>query len=260
MQKNLIGLLIIIFGILTSSCNYFNDPDDELILNVDNEFEISMKEVLGSDVRGVEFTIVSLTKQECQETILELKKKTTLNSLNIEIADILFPDICGAKGSYPIGSASFNIAERLYQLEVNIQDIVNHKGTLEVTNNAYMLGFQNTNGLIPTTDFLHRIPNNFVWGYYQAQKSIEIEKLESFFTSNYFTIGPLRHLQNGYYSYFSIDKEGQISIENIPTLGTVVQFGFENMEISNIKDKVSRFKTLNPGLTFKFYASDGSEF
>lgn len=243
-----------------ASCAGFNNPGSELILNVDNEFEIGILEVLGEDSRSIEFTITSLDKQSCQETKLDLQHKTTLNSLNINISDIILPAECGVKGSYPEGKVQFNLTEREYELQVDIQDIVQHKGILNVKDNSYELTIGSEKGLILGTGLLQRIPENFVWGYYQTSIETELSNLRTFFQNSNLEIERLTNMDAGYYSYFDIDSEGNLIIEDLPSSGNVQPFGFMNMPIAELKTKVENFKVENPNLNLNFFGADGSEF
>ncbi len=244
---------------MLSACSNFN-PDGEVILNVDNEFEIAIKEVLAPDVRAVEFTITSLDRQDCQEATLALSQKTTLNSLNIDIEDIVIPVSCGPKGTYPEGIALFNIAERLYQLEVNVKDIVNHKGVLEVNADFYTLGLSNKKGLIPTTDFLFRIPDDFIWGYYQFENEAEEDLFERLFEENDLIVKQMTHMSPGHYSYFDIDIQGNLILADAPSNASSKPFAFDNIDIETIKESVNRFKVEYPNASIEMFASDGSSF
>lgn len=254
------GLLLVLASLFISGCANFNNPGAEYILNVDTEFEISMREKLGGDAGSIEFTITSLDPQQCQETLLDLESRTTLNSLSIKIADIIIPIECGSKGSYPEGSTLFNVAERTYELEIDIQDIVQHKGELTVNPDSYKLSLSGEKGLILSTDLIEKIPDNFVWGYYQSSITSELNKLLYFFEENGLLIKPLSSMKQGHYSYFDVDAQGNIIIEDIPSSGHVQSFAFSDVSLAELQAKVGEFKKENPNLNINFFGSDGSEF
>ena len=258
---SVIRFVIILFFIISfGSCNTFVNPDDEIILNVYNEFELVMQESLLSDERAIEFVLKSVNEQECQEAVLDIKKTNTFISLNIEIADVLVPDNCAPQPSFPEGSALFYLSERKYQLEINVKNIVNHKGALEVTSDSYELTLENESGLIPNTNHLYRIPQDFIWGYYQAKTTGERNKLNQFLESSDLVFTPLNHMNQGFYSYFHIDDIGNVELEEVPTEGIVKVFAFENININNVRQKVENFKASYGDLIINFSASDGTSF
>jgi hypothetical protein len=259
MKKGVLGLLVSLF-MLFSACTNLSDPDETLILNVDNEFEISIKEILGNDERSIAFQITSLEKQDCEKTELDIKKKESSDQLNIEITDIIFPPNCGELGSYPIGVATFAVLERIYKLEVNVNDVINHNGILEVADNTYKLALENAKGLILTKDILNRVPDNFVWGYYTTEKMDEINKINDFLETHNLEINALSNLSQGYYSYFNIDDNGLIEVELETTTGSTISFGFENLSIKSLEAEINDFKSINPEIDIFMFGSDGSAF
>ena len=257
----MIRFIIILFLLINlGSCNTFVNPDDEIILNVYNEFELVMQESLITNERAIEFVLKSVNEQECLEALLDIKKTNTFNSLNIEIADVIIPDNCAPQPSFPEGSALFYLSERKYQLEINVKNIVNHLGALEVTSDAYVLTLENESGLIPNTNHLYRIPQDFIWGYYQAKTTGERNKFNEFLESSDLIFKPLDHMSQGFYSYFHIDDKGEVELEDAPNEGIVKVFAFDNINIEDVRQKVENFKATHEGLIINFSASDGTSF
>lgn len=259
MRKRIFGIFSI-FLLFSFGCGTINNPDETTILNVDNEFEISIKEILENNERSISFEIISLEEQECEETKLYIKKRESSDQLNIDITDIIFPETCGAKGSYPIGTVSFEVLERLYKLEVNVNDIINHKGVLEVSDNIYRLGLENVKGLIATKNILNRVPDNFVWGYFDSNIIEELNSIENLFASLNLEMHSFSEFPVGYYSYFSIDDQGKIEVEAAEDITSAISFGFENVSIKSLQADINEFKYANPNINIQFFGSDGSSF
>lgn len=259
MRKSILGIFSVLL-FLTIGCSTVNNPDETTILNVDNEFEISIKEILDNNERSISFEIISLEEQECEETELYIRKRESSDQLNIDITDIIYPETCGAKSSYPIGTVSFEVLERIYKLEININDIINHSGVLEVSDDTYRLGLETAKGLIATKNILNRVPDNFVWGFFDTNIVNEINAIENLFSNLQLEMKIFPEFDSGYYSYFSIDDFGKIKVEAAENLNSAISFGFENVSIKSLQADINDFKYANPNIDIQFYGSDGSSF
>jgi hypothetical protein len=253
-----IVLSLIACILFLSSCDYFGDPGSEIILNIDNEFEVGMKEVLFEDHRELEFTITSVEKLDCKDTALELIQSLSGNAINININDITMPTPCVSEESFPIGVASFELPYYNYIVGVRVQEQVPQSGELQVTQDGYNLDLTNAKGFIAETEELNRIPDAFVWGYYKATNSYEQGIIESFLAEHNYEIKPLTHLNKGNYSYFEITPEGDIVINDLPTDGIVKTLAFDLTILDDIKEAVKNFKEANKDLQLILHGSDGS--
>jgi hypothetical protein len=255
MKINL-SLLACVF--LISACDYFGDPGSAVILNIDNEFEVGIREVLFEDHRELEFNITSVEKLDCKDAALELSQNLSGNAININVTDISMPTPCVEEESFPSGLASFELPENNYIVGVRVQDQVPQAGELHVTPDGYHLDLNNAKGFIAEKEVLNRIPNAFVWGYYKATNNYERDLLDSFLIENGYETKPLTHLLPGNYSYFSITAQGAIIIDDLPKDGIVKALAFDLTVLDDIKEVVSNFKSTHKDLQLILHGSDGS--
>lgn len=253
-----INLSLLACTFLISACGYFGDPGSAVILNIDNEFEVGMKEVLFEDHRELEFNVTSVEKLNCKDTALELVKSLSGNAININIKDISMPTPCIKEESFPSGLASFELPENNYIFGVRVQEQVPQSGELLVTADGYNLNLTNAKGFIAEKEVLNRIPNAFVWGYYRVSNTYEQDLIDSFLIDNGYHSEPLTHLEPGYYSYFTITPQGAIIIEDLPSEGIVKALAFDLTILDDIKEVVSDFKAANKDLQLILHGSDGS--
>ncbi|GLR15698.1 hypothetical protein [Portibacter lacus] len=252
------GFIALLF--LVGSCSYFSDPGSELVLNVDNEFEIEMVEILEPTQRSLAINITLLDQFKCQDSELGLVQNISNNNLSIIIQDIITPPDCNDETSYPQGTATFHVNNNTYDLGIQVQEQVNQNGILQVSDKGYELDLSTAKGLIIDQPYINKIPSRFIWGYYQAVDSSEQEIIESFLLRNDYSTRPLTYMKPGKYSYFEIDEQGEIFVNDAPSSGIVKTLAFDLADLNEIKEVVSNFKATHSDINLKLFGSDGSVF
>jgi len=249
--------LLLVF-LLLSSCSLFEDPGAELILNVDNEFSLDMREELLPESRALRLSLLAVNEVMCDESELIMESAKNGRFINIQINEISMVGNCDSGKSFPSGEADFDVRKILYDLEIKVKDLTSHFGTINVTGKEYSIALEDTKGLTLLTNNLKSVPSNFVWGYFQNSNEQVSTQVETFLRANDLEDRPLSHLTPGFYSYFSIDDVGMINISEIPFSGSVSKFGFDNVDLNNLKSKVTGFKSRNPDIKFMMHFSDGT--
>lgn len=242
------------------SCSLFQDPEEELIFNVDNQFELQLKEILHESNRELVFTLISLDAIACEATSLEINMSSNYNEINLDVVQVNYPEQCGENYSYPEGQTFLEIEKKTYNLGINILDFIKHEGTLSSDDAFYTLDLVDSKGLISSLDKLNRIPDNFIWGYQQTFTDNEKEKISNFFKNNDWPKKIPEDLNRGTYSYFTVDQFGNFKMDNLPQTGIIRTFAIMNTSIHEASRLVNSFKTENPEIRITFFASDGSTF
>lgn len=253
-----VSLSLIAFMVVFSSCGYFNDPGSDLIVNIDTEFEIVIKENLTENGRGLLFNITSLDELQCEDTALEVSKISSNSEINIIINEITMPNQCGSLRSFPAGVAEFQVVSGDYLFGFQVQEQQAQKGSMQVTPDSYSLNLQNAKGLLIEKPLVYKIPANFVWGYYKAKSTSEERILEEFLLKNDLIVRPFNYLNQGNYSYFDIDADGYVIPEDLPSEGIVKALAFDLIQLEDLKEIVSNFKAANPDILLILNGSDGS--
>ncbi|WP_235296109.1 hypothetical protein [Portibacter marinus] len=255
-MRSSVGLFLVL--LLFGGCSLFNEPGSELILNVDNEFEVDIIEHLQPEGRDLRFAMSSINEVMCEESELVLQTAKSSNAINIKINEIAVMDNCNSGMSYPYGEADFKLRNRDYQLSIQVKELNSHFGMLNVSEEEYIITMEDSKGLVLTRNNLQKIPNSFAWGYYQNTANGSSDLISSFLRENNLVVRPLVHLKPGFYSYFSIDSEGNVIIDDLPYSGSIEKIAFDNIDLTKVKDNLSTFKTQNPDLKFTMYFSDGT--
>lgn len=251
-------LSFLAFLFFLGGCSYFNDPGSELVLNVDNEFEIDIRESLLSDGRELQFYMTAINDVMCEESELILDASKSVNLINIVISEIAMTNGCDVGTSFPSGEVSFNLRNSRYDLMIQVKDHTSQSGFLDVNDTEYTINLDDTKGLILERNNLKRIPEKFMWGHYPSDNAGQSDRVASFLAENDLVFRPLTHLAEGYYSYFSIDRNGNIKFDDLPYSGASKKIAFDNIDLESAKTLITNFKQENPDLKLTMYFSDGT--
>lgn len=258
MLSKLRYILLPLFFLVIFSCNKNLEEDKKWIFNLDNQFELGMREILSSTERALEFKLTALDPVECDSSSFVLKTKSSVSKLEIEVTDLTYDANCSGSGSFPEGTISIPSRNNTYDLNINILDFIDHKGVFSITNDQFILDISDSQGLIAPVQVLNKIPNFFIWGYYQTFNQQEAKKITDFFAENNLIETTEGQIPSGTYSYFYVDRTGKISMEDLPEKGNVETFSFLNVNLMGIKEKLTEFKSTYPDINLHFYFSDGS--
>lgn len=241
-----------------AGCSYFNDPGSELILNLDNEFEVEMKEHLIPGGRDLRFSITSLSRVDCEDAELTLETERSGDAISITISDIVTTPECSGGTSFPEGEALFQVRRKQYDLMIQVKEQVSQQGLLDVSDTEYQINLDNTKGFVVDRTVLKKIPENFAWGYIQPIDDEQKTFVYDFLSTNGLVYRPLVNLAPGHYSYFNISEDGTITIEDKPYSGMSEEIGFTNVDLAKIKPIIAQFKDANPAIKITMNFSDGT--
>ncbi len=205
MKNPLISLLLFLFVASLSSC-LENDTEYLPLGSV----ELQMTEDLSVSPRRLHFNFFTEEDYECINYIIRHTSTSTAGNIDINLIDIEKTALCLTNhgpalviielDSYQPGN---------YQVLVKVGDVTN-TGSLEVTEERYVITFDDPEMLTAQYDTLHRIPDDMIWGivgYYSEEGELIVDS----FLDSLENIGAQpRVLSTGDYGYFQADSIGQI--------------------------------------------------
>jgi hypothetical protein len=148
----------------------------------------------------------------------------------------------------------------VYDLNINLDNIVNNRGVLLVEFDKYSIDLETTNGIRLTHDELMRLPDNSIWGLF-AYDDIAFEEVSQDFLS-FFSDFDDENFPSGYYGNFIIDELGNLVLNNsLAGREYVKTFTFRNVfEMSLVQDVIMSFRDqYENNIDIKIFTSNGSE-
>ena len=234
-----------------------------VIINVEDDFYIDIFENLDDKVFHI--TVKSIQQQDCQNALIDYSLDTSdEDQIVISINDIIEPETC-IPGNAPafVSIPIENVEERSYNIQINLKDVINNKGSLTISNTDYFLGMNTENGIELLHKILYKIPKNTIWGYVGYEEENGKTTAESFIKE----IEDISTNMNidggydiGYYGYFNILEDRNFSLSSEPEdkFHTSFIFSFDgaSQEITAIIDS---YCNSNPGINFIVFNEEGEE-
>lgn len=261
-MKNIYQIVIILIALVFSGCAAKQDANVELLIGIEKEFLLSLREDLKPSGNTLGFYLETIQDQRCPDVRIEYDLVKKEQEIRFDIQQLTFPEPCaGEEAPASVLAPLGGLTTGTYHLELILQSTIASEGVLEVLDDRYFIQLYAENGIQLVSDMLLKIPEGVVWGYvayeFPEQESAGVDFLDS--------LAPLIadiSIEDGYYGHFSIEN-GQVSVAEeadygivIPIFGEVTP-GF-NTEISQL---VEQFRTANKDY-FKIYLQrwDGTRF
>ncbi|MEN0046255.1 MAG: hypothetical protein AAF806_04245, partial [Bacteroidota bacterium] len=158
-----IGILLILLA-----CEKKLQEPSVLLADLDDEFEIEMRELLGEEQRTLILLLETIHEQECENQSIKtsLNKESDHFVLNIEEITKPQPRECIRERTTAEGTASLGeIGGGVYELEINLKSEVINRGKLLVSQEKYEVLMDSDFGFFLPYPVLRRIPAGTIWGY-----------------------------------------------------------------------------------------------
>ena len=147
----------------------------------------------------------------------------------------------------------------VYDVDINLDNIVNNQGILLVEFDKYSLDLETTKGINLSHEVLMRIPDNSIWGYF-AYDNDSLEEVSKDFLS-FFSDFDDENFPAGFYGDFQVDNLGNLILQsNIENHTYVKTFTFRNVfEMSLLRGVIETFRNdYGDEIEIRIYTSNGS--
>lgn len=254
---------LVLIVVSLSACKVEPLDDPIIVPVVDQEFALEMWQNLASDSEyPLEIRMYTLEDYECLNTDILTNFLQVGRSLELTLYDILDPEVCEAGLGPATGIEVLdNIEEDLYRIKIELQDVVQNEGWLTVTDDTYLVGMEEENGIRWQHYEMRHIPEDAFWGYVTYPDASSQVQVESFL-SDLQQIGTVSNLQDGYYGHYSLSDNGsklEVNTTNLP--GQAITFLLDyNGGNAEIDQRVEAFLAdADPEVELHFWNGKGDE-
>ena len=233
----------------------------DVVVNIDPSFSIEMKETLDTIQQKFGIVAKSVEDQDCLNYGIAYSFDRLNGVITVSLNDLVPPADC-ITGNGPALSEILvgYLVNGLFQIELNIKNTVKNLGTLQVSEESYVLDMESMDGILMQSTTLHRIPAQTIWGYVNYEESdFEIPALE--FIQEIEQISAPVSLAQGEYFHFRINAADEVIIPAQPEAPYPNSFIFHySGEKQSLKDVLDSFRTDFPeSLTMKIFTASGEE-
>ncbi|MEL6865326.1 MAG: hypothetical protein AAFP19_12950 [Bacteroidota bacterium] len=247
-------------ALLISSCRKDSADSPIFEINIEDEFSIDLWEELREESRQFRFDIQTIEAKECDNYELEYDVLQADNRIDLTINNLVLNEGCNPNTSQintevPLGS----LQSGTYFLQINLREEIINKGRLEISSDQYQLEMDSDHGIQVLREELFRVRPNSIWGYVAYSDSREQENAEQFIR-DLGTISESHESPEGYYGYFTIDKEDQINLhlDIEPNYEQTFLYRYENDEAILIELLDQYRQTNGDKLEIKVFTASGA--
>ena len=238
------SILLSLLVIFLFSCNK-DKVDPELIISIDDEFEIDLWEDLSQLNSNFFFLVKTIKNYNCEENTIDYRVNAANNNIVITLEKIAENVDCiageaPAKAKIPLGDLKMGT----YSISIKLKETIKNEGILKVTPDKFSFSFDNVAGLNLIREELYRVPKGTVWGYIAYQSSNEKAMADAFYEEmNALSTTEKKNYLKGYYGYFSIGENQSIKVNDkeqpLNTKHFIFDFSGDIQDLKKMADDLS---------------------
>lgn len=253
-------ILPVVLLSLLWSCRVNKENDNDIVIDVNDEFRIQMLEDLRTPEDDLIFQLESIKNRECEKdtVVFDINNFGNAMTININVQNSGFPCDLGVSrvGTQASTGAISNI--RL-PLSIRLEELVSNQGDLLSDETSYQLAMETTYGFYLPYDKLQKVPSDMVWGYvaftpfFNSVAEEFIAKLESLTQES--------EVASGNYGYFEVDNNNELSVleeEGEVFNTTAFLRGFDIGDSRRLQSLINDYQQNYPGMRFFMRDSFGN--
>lgn len=251
MLRYLLFTLLIICSF--SSC--LKDPASEELINIKNEFSITLTQQLSTEGSHFALRTTTLTDQDCADNMINANINLTSNDKLIFNIENISQGIDCEGDQHSIQSTnSIPLENNYYPFSIFLKNSIESTGGVTVSEGSFSINLNEQNGVIIDRTYLNRIPNDIIWGsILLLDNSLELQDILGAFKGNIQeTISEDHNLVSGDYGFFKIGENLNISgTSNNLTLhqNEYLEFVFKiNGDLNELRAEILNFKNQQTGI------------
>ena len=260
--KLFLVLLLLLLG--GESCRIDPPGETVLILVLDSNYRIGMREVLVGDQRELRFSLAISEARQCAEASIEHRLNLDNQSLRLDLGGIVQPVGCvPATSDAATLTAPVVLPANLYTLRIGLGESVTNEGLLRITPESYALELQERTGIELESEVLLRLPRDLVWGYVNFSDPASANAVQNRIYTDLLDLGAETvNLEKGYYGYFRTGNNGTLLIPGANEQGLTFAYRLPgNDDKLTLAALAEAWRTdLGPTVTVGLFNTAGEEF
>ncbi len=153
------------FLLVFSACSKPSD-DTKILINIENEFTVSMIETLSPDANPLNFRVTTIDLLDCSNYEIVHSHSTSDESIIASIDYIREPENCipaSVSATSDINVGQLGNGSYLFQLNLEKGSILN-EGTLTIDDKKYIIELDSDHGIDFPVKRLYKVPSDYIWG------------------------------------------------------------------------------------------------
>lgn len=201
----LIQSLIGVFILFLCSCQLFESASPELVIKVEADIELNLREQLPTDGNGFYLNLTSSDTTDCAGLEYHCDYSLQGSTLLFHVFGIKDSDHCDGNSYHVMSDVLLHPSNGSYDVRFVVGDDIENFGKLMINNERVNLTFPELIGLRIPYETLYRIPRGTVWGYVAGEG--DLDGALAWLEDKFLLYGRIPNLRPGYYGYFTISDE-----------------------------------------------------
>lgn len=224
-----------------SSCSLFEQASPDLVINIDEDILLDLREHLGVDGNGFYLNMTSQDSFQCAGLEYDYQFNRQGQAFYLQIKGLKNPSSCNGENHYVTNDVFVMVENGSYAINLDIGNEITNQGVLTIQDDHAILSFQENHGIHVSHELLLRIPEGTVWGFVSAGG--QLETVLSWINENFQDIGVESDLAAGYYGHFEIPHSDRVlRIIPEPEQPSIATFVFHlNGDESQLQNFVDNF-------------------
>ncbi len=250
-MRRLLLLVIIVASIY--SCNDQLSDDVEVLVNIEDEFELDLGQELSTKGSISTIKLSTLELKDCKNYTIGYELVKGDNLFTIYLEELSKPSLCEdgfgpAIANIPLGILS----DGIYAVDIFLQNTIQNKATLTVSEDAFHIEMQETHGIQLTHSTLIRIPASTIWGF-ASYDSINQQPTVNNFFEDLSSMVRSREWPDGYYGFFEI-QGGKLNLETntLKEFSTPFLFDLQG-QLTELEALLEQYRNQSPDSSIEFH-------
>jgi hypothetical protein len=259
MNKITVSLLVLV---CLQACSLNKKADNEVVIDVDDEFQLRYVENLMTPEDDLIFFLESIRNRECERDTVVMEIATFSSAVRLDIDVVNATNNC-LPGTQPstTEAATANMENSLTALSIHLEGLVDNQGQILKDDQTYSIKMETSYGFYLPYETMRRVPESSIWGYVGFTPNFS--SIAQDLIDELYNLSDDINLEEGQYGYFTADKNGDIRIEGLNELAMYTRPFIRSYKPGNliaVRALFEKYKEQYPGMKLVFYDSFGNVF
>ncbi|MBP7185134.1 MAG: hypothetical protein KBA06_06475 [Saprospiraceae bacterium] len=250
---------VLCLSLFFSNCK--KDDDVQVIVNVDPEISVSLRENLSDSIpRSLILRLESLQYTSYQNCEYEYTMASDGSTIILKLNGFKVPSDSIIENAKCISLIDLGISQNgIYNIAISLDDVITNNGVITISDDGFTMAIEEDKGLSLEHNEVRRINPKTLWGVINYKNSSE-GYIATNFMNGLQILSTTDTIPTGYYGYFSVNANNTINVSDVDTCTYCQSFRFKkNAQKRDIQNFINNYRSIySDQLSIVAYDSEGN--
>lgn len=229
--------------ILLGSCQVNQQGDNNIVIDVDDDFKLTFLEDLRTPADDLLFTLESIRNRECEADTVTMDLNHLASAIAINI-DVLNTSASCTPGTSRISTntSTDELLKDRMTLSIKLEALIANQGDIIVGDESIDIRMETTYGFYLPYESMQRVPDNLVWGYLGFTNESRPGAQE--FIDRLNTLTTVADIGEGQYGYFELSNATDLTVLEEQNTTKATQPFLRNFELGDARQIEALFNEI----------------